>query len=135
MLPSGADQEVVAILGYDGSSAAQRALEYLVPMMRRQPGWVEVVNVVNGGEGDARPNLAELVQHAFRGTGADWRFASRQGELCRELMSVATELDTNGSHRSIIIVVGRPGSHHPDLGESVLAELFHSSSYPVLMVP
>jgi nucleotide-binding universal stress UspA family protein len=137
MLPSGVDQQVVAILGYDGTSAAQRALEYLVPLMRRQRGWVEVVHIVDDGDGDGdpRPDLAERVQRAFRGTGADWRFASRGGELSRELMSLAAELDHIGPQRSVIIVVGRPGAHHSDLGESVLAELIHSSAHPVLMVP
>ena len=130
------DSELVAVLGYDGSPGAERALVHVADVMRTRPGWVHVVHVDGATpEDEAVPTLAERVQRHLSRSAADWRFESRTGDLSHELLAVANELAAHGTHRLIVIVVGRPGSHHPDLGQSVLAELFHSSPYSVLMVP
>jgi hypothetical protein len=135
MLPFDTESEFVVILGYDGTAPAQRALEQVAQVMRRQTGWLQVVTVTTNGGGVDSADLAQRVQRSMVGTSADWRFESRHGVPGDELLSCAREVASRKRHHPVAIAVGSPRSHHPDLNESILAVLLRSSPYPILVVP
>lgn len=135
MLPFDHDSDFVVILGYDGSAPAQRALEHVAHVLRRQRGWLQVVTVTTDRDGPDSADLAQRVQRSLVGTSADWRLESRQGNPGDELLASASEMASQERHHPILIAVGSPRAHHPDLNESILAVLLRASPYPILVVP
>jgi nucleotide-binding universal stress UspA family protein len=154
------DTPVYAVVGFDGSASALRALDAAARLLHDRPGGMEVVYVAHvpavtagadiGGEAsaavrqsfdDATRELsaevrARLQGAHLRGAAQRWHFQRRDGAIADELLAVADDLcDRHGPRAAVTIVVGRSehGYHHV-LG-SVPRALERHDHYPVVVIP
>jgi nucleotide-binding universal stress UspA family protein len=154
------DTQVYAVVGFDGSASAQRALDAAARLLNDRPGAMQIVYVAHRSALNATADLdglaaAEVLQsfddtardlsdnvraHVqamhLRGAAQRWHFQRRDGAIADELIAVADDLRRqHGPDISVIIVVGRSehGYHHI-LG-SVPQALERHVHYPVLVVP
>ena len=118
---------LVLVVGYDGTEPAQRALQSAVAILRDRTGRLEVVFVahmpstvafsaqavvaVHEGMDSEESELSRAVDEALRDTDVKWHFQRRNGEIAQELLAAATEqLDAEGPSTRIVLVLG--GSSH-----------------------
>ena len=154
------DTQVYAVVGFDGSASALRALDAASRILNDRPGGMEIVYVahlpaliaagdvsgrasaeVRQGFDDATRELSEEVRARLqashlRGAAQHWHFRRRNGAIADQLIAVADDLGrTHGPDASVVIVVGRPehGYHHI-LG-SVPQALERHNHYPVIVIP
>jgi hypothetical protein len=152
--------QVYAVVGFDGSASAMRALDAASRLLNDRPGGMEIVYVAHlsalatacdvGGRAsaevlqsfdDATRELSEEV-HArlqathLRGAAQHWHFQRRDGTVADQLIAAADDLCyQHGPDASVVIVVGRSehGYHHV-LG-SVPRALERHNHYPVIVIP
>jgi nucleotide-binding universal stress UspA family protein len=154
------DAPTYAVVGFDGSASALRALDAASRLLHDRPGGMEIVYVAHvsaiaaaadiGGEAAAevqnsfddatRELSAEVRAHLqdshLRGAAQRWHFQRRDGAIADELISVADGLRRQrGPEARVVIVVGRSehGYHHV-LG-SVPQALERHDQFPVLVIP
>jgi nucleotide-binding universal stress UspA family protein len=153
------DTPVYAVVGYDGSGSAKRALDAAARLLHDRPGGMEIVYVAHMSvmagaavSADATARLsqsfddttrelsgevrAHLQDSHLRGAAQRWHFQRRNGGIADELLSVAEGLrDRHGPDASVVIVVGRSehGYHHV-LG-SVPQALERHDHFPVIVIP
>jgi ABC-type sugar transport system substrate-binding protein len=150
---------VYAVVGFDGSASAQRALDAAARLLNDRPGGMEIVYVAHvsalitagdvGGRAsadvlqsfdDATRELSDEVRahmHAThpRGAAQHWHFQRRDGAIADQLIAAADDLRRrHGPGAAVVIVVGRPehGYHHV-LG-SVPQALERHGHYPVIVI-
>ena len=148
-----------AVVGFDGSGSALRALDAASRLLNDRPGGMEIVYVAHlsalaasadvGGRAsadvlqsfdDATRELSEQVRARLqashlRGAAQHWHFQRRDGAIAGQLIAVADDLRRrHGPSASVVIVVGRSehGYHHV-LG-SVPQSLERHAHYPVIMI-
>ena len=153
------DSLVYAVVGFDGSAAALRALDAASRLLNDRPGGMEIVYVAHpsallagsdvGGRAsaevlqgfdDAARDLAgevraRLQASHLRGAAQHWHFQRRDGAIAGQLIAVADDLRRrHGPGASVVIVVGRSehGYHHV-LG-SVPQALERHAHYPVITI-
>jgi nucleotide-binding universal stress UspA family protein len=153
------DSLVYAVVGFDGSAPALRALDAASRLLNDRPGGMEIVYVAHpsvllaGGDvggrasaevlqgfDDAARDLAgevraRLQASHLRGAAQHWHFQRRDGAIAGQLIAVADDLRRlNGPGASVVIVVGRSehGYHHV-LG-SVPQSLERHAHYPVITI-
>jgi nucleotide-binding universal stress UspA family protein len=158
--PGSSDAPTYAVVGFDGSASALRALDAAARLLHDRPGGMEIVYVahvsaiaaaadfsaessvgVRQGFDDATRELsAEVRAHLqgshLRGAAQRWHFQRRDGAIADELIAVADDLRRQrGPEASVVIVVGRSehGYHHV-LG-SVPQALERHDHFPVLVIP
>jgi nucleotide-binding universal stress UspA family protein len=154
------DTQVYAVVGFDGSASAQRALDAAARLLNDRPGGMQIVYVAHlpalnaavGLDGlaagevlqtldDAARDLSDIVRAHLqathlRGAGQRWHFQRRDGVVADQLTAVADDLRRqHGPDASVVIVVGRSehGYHHV-LG-SVPQALERHVHYPVMVIP
>ena len=154
------DTPVYAVVGFDGTAPALRALDAASRLLNDRPGGMEIVYVahlpaliaagdVSGrasaevlqGFDDATRELSEEVRahlqaSHLRGAAQHWHFRRRSGAIADQLIAVADDLvRQHGPDASAVIIVGRPehGYHHV-LG-SVPQALGRHNHYPVIVIP
>jgi nucleotide-binding universal stress UspA family protein len=154
------DTQVYAVVGFDGSASALRALDAASRLLNDRPGGMEIVYVahlpaliaagdVSGrasaevlqGFDDATRDLSEearahLQASHLRGAAQRWHFGRRDGAIAEQLIAAADDLARqHGPDASVVIVVGRSehGYHHI-LG-SVPQALERHNHYPVIVIP
>jgi nucleotide-binding universal stress UspA family protein len=154
------DSLVYAVVGFDGSASALRALDAAARLLNDRPGGMEIVYVAHlsalvtgadvGGRGsaevlqsfdDATRELSDEVRAHLqathlRGAAQHWHFQRRNGAIAAQLTAVADDLRRqHGPGASVVIVVGRSehGYHHV-LG-SVPQALERHDHYPVIVIP
>jgi len=153
------DTSVYAVVGYDGSGSAKRALDAAARLLHDRPGGMEIVyvahmSVIAGAavSADATAGLSQsfddttrelsgevrthLQESHLRGAAQRWHFQRRNGGIAEELLAVAEGLrDRHGPDASVVIVVGRSeqGYHHV-LG-SVPQALERHDHFPVIVIP
>jgi Universal stress protein family len=154
------DTQVYAVVGFDGSAPALRALDAASRLLNDRPGGMEIVYVahlspllaagdvsgrasadVRQGFDDATRELSEEVRAHLqashrRGAAQHWHFRRRDGAIADQLIAVADDLGRqHGPDASVVIVVGRSehGYHHV-LG-SVPRALERHNHYPVIVIP
>jgi len=152
--------QVYAVVGFDGSASALRALDAASRLLNDRPGGMEIVYVAHlsalaagadvGGRAsaevrqsldDATRELSEEV-HAhlqtphLRGAAQHWHFQRRDGAIADQLIAVADDLCyQHGPDASVVIVVGRSEhAYHHVLG-SVPRALERHNHYPVIVIP
>jgi hypothetical protein len=148
-LPTG---PVVAVVGFDGSEPARRALQSAAGLVHGRLGRLEVVYVAHrpataalSGEATAEiettfdelgRELSEEVRARLDGTESRWHFQRRDGDVADELMAVADDLRRrDGRDAGIVIVLGGPShSYHRVVSSPVLKVLRHDR-FPVIIVP
>ena len=151
---------VYAVVGFDGSAPALRALDAAARLLNDRPGGMEIVYVPHvsalitagdvGGRAladvlrsfdDATRDLSEEVRAHLQAThlraaAQHWHFQRRDGAIAGQLIAVADDLARqHGPDASVAIVVGRSehGYHHV-LG-SVPQALERHNHYPVIVIP
>jgi nucleotide-binding universal stress UspA family protein len=153
------DTPVYAVVGYDGTGSAKRALDAAARLLHDRPGGMEIVyvahmSVIAGAavSADATAGLSQSFDDAtrelsgevrthlqdshLRGAAQRWHFQRRNGGIAEELLAVAEGLrDRHGPDASVVIVVGRSehGYHHV-LG-SVPQALERHDLFPVIVIP
>ena len=145
-------RRLVVVVGYDGTPAAQRALDHAADLVQRRDGNIEVVHVSHlpagatlspigiaetmqalddhavALAGDVHDRLARRVQH--------WHFQHRDGAVATELLAVAADLRRQyGNTADVAIVVGGPAHRYHHLVGSVGASLVHTDRFAVIVVP
>ncbi len=159
-VPGSPDVPTYAVVGFDGSASALRALDAAARLLHDRPGGMEIVYVAHvsavaaaadiGGRAAAevrqsfddatRELSAEVRAHLqalhLRGAAQRWHFQRRDGAIADELIAVADDLcRRRGPEAAVVIVVGRSehGYHHV-LG-SVPQALERHDHFPVIVVP
>jgi hypothetical protein len=149
-----------AVVGFDGSASALRALDAASRLLNDRPGGMEIVYVAHlsalaasadvGGRAsaevrqsfdDASRELSEEVRahlqvSHLRGAAQHWHFQRRDGAVADQLIAAADDLSRrHGPDASVAIVVGQSehGYHHV-LG-SVPRALERHNHYPVIVIP
>ena len=144
-----------AVVGFDGSGSALRALDAASRLLRGRSGTLEVVYVahlsaivsgadltgramaeVRSGLNDVARELSDETRAHLQGTEQRWHFQRRDGVIADELRAAADELrDQHGPEAAVVIVVGRSehGYHH--VMGSVPQALERHDHYPVLVIP
>jgi hypothetical protein len=152
--------QVYAVVGFDGSASALRALDAASRLLNDRPGGMESVYVAHlsalaagadvGGRASAevqqslddatRELSGEVHAHLqathLRGAAQHWHFQRRDGAIADQLIAAADDLSRrHGPGASVVIVVGRSehGYHHV-LG-SVPRALERRNHYPVIVIP
>jgi nucleotide-binding universal stress UspA family protein len=153
------DTQVYAVVGFDGSAPALRALDAAARLLNDRPGGMEIVyvahlsallaggdvggrasaEVVQGFDDAARELSDEVRAHLqashLRGAAQRWHFQRRDGAIAGQLIAAADDLRRrHGPGASVVIVVGRSehGYHHV-LG-SVPQALERHAHYPVIVI-
>jgi len=153
------DSRVYAVVGFDGSASALRALDAAARLLNDRPGGMEIVYVahlsalitagdvsgrafaeVRQGFDDATRELSDEVRARLqatllRGAAQHWHFQRRDGVIAGQLIAAADDLRRqHGPDASVVIVVGRSehGYHHV-LG-SVPQALERHAHYPVIVI-
>jgi nucleotide-binding universal stress UspA family protein len=153
------DSRVYAVVGFDGSASALRALDAAARLLNDRPGGMEIVYVAHlsalladgdaGGRGsaevlqgfdDATRELsgqvrARLQAAHLQGAAQRWHFQRRDGAIADQLIAAADDLARrHGPGASVVIVVGRSGhGYHHVLG-SVPQALERHAHYSVLVI-
>jgi ABC-type sugar transport system substrate-binding protein len=154
------DSLVYAVVGFDGSASALRALDAASRLLNDRPGGMEIVYVahlsalVAGGDVGGRASAdvlqgfddatrelsdevrAHLQASHLRGAAQHWHFQRRDGAIADQLIAAADDLrGQHGPDATVVIVVGRSehGYHHV-LG-SVPRALERHNHYPVIVIP
>jgi nucleotide-binding universal stress UspA family protein len=154
------DAPVYAVVGFDGSAPARRALDAASRLVNDRPGGMEIVYVAHlpaliaAGDGGGRasaevlPGLDNVIRELsgevrtrlrashLRGAAQHWHFRCRDGAIPDQLIAVADDLvRQHGPDASVVIVVGRPehGYHH--IPGSVPQALERRKHCPVIVIP
>jgi nucleotide-binding universal stress UspA family protein len=143
---------VFAVVGFDGSAPAVRALDGAARLLHDRAGQLEVVFVASvpgvaalSAEATAALEtsldergraLSEEVRAQLDGIEARWRFQRRDGTVAHELIAAADELRReHGPDAKIVIVIGGSSQrHHRLFGSSAIGVVRHDR-YPVLVEP
>lgn len=154
------DTQVYAVVGFDGSASALRALDAAARLLNDRPGGMEIVYVAHlpallaGGDAggrasaevlhgfdDATRDLSDEVRACMqathlRGAAQHWHFQRRDGAIADQLITVADDLRRRrGPDASVVIVVGRSEhGYHQVLG-SVPQALERHAHHPVIVIP
>jgi nucleotide-binding universal stress UspA family protein len=143
---------VYAVVGFDGSPPAVRALDGAARLLHGRAGGLEIVFVahVSALEAMAPTAAAEIMttfDDASRQLGAEareqlasneqrWHFQRRDGVIADELIAAAKALRSqHGRDAAVVIVVGRSGHRYHRVAGSVTQALERHNDFPVIVVP
>jgi nucleotide-binding universal stress UspA family protein len=148
---SGKDQ-LVLVVGYDGSEPAERALQTAAEMLEDSPGRLEVVYVahvpasvalsalgvasVEESLDQEEHQLAGRVEDVLRRSGVKWHFQRRNGEIAPELLAVGAEqLDSEGPNTRLVLVLGGSAHKIDRYLNSTPARVLRQDRFEVFVVP
>jgi nucleotide-binding universal stress UspA family protein len=149
---SGPSVPVVAVVGFDGSAPARRALDGAARLLHGRDGKLEVVFVASVPSiaglsteataaletslDDSVKQLSEEVRTRLEGVETRWHFQRRDGRVAHELLAAADELRRwYGSDAKIVIVVGGSSHRYHRLFGSAALDVVRHDSYPVVVEP
>jgi nucleotide-binding universal stress UspA family protein len=143
---------LIAVVGFDGSEPAKRALDSAARLVHDRDGHLEVVYVAHAPASaaltpmamaeiasafdDLERRLGHEVSNRLASTEPRWHFRRRDGAVAHELIAVGDELRRqNGPQTTIVLIVG--GSSHKShrLLGSVSSKLERVDRFPVVVVP
>jgi nucleotide-binding universal stress UspA family protein len=142
---------VRAVVGYDGSPPADRALDAAVRLMEGRTGSMTVVYVghlsstamlsadaiaeLENDFDEVEMELRTSVGERLRGHVDDWDFERRQGQIAHELVGAADEIHAAHPDDTVVIVVGSSSSAVHRMVGSVPVTLARHSRVPLVIVP
>jgi nucleotide-binding universal stress UspA family protein len=158
ILAGSADAPVYAVVGFDGTAPALRALDAAARLLTGRTGGLEIVYVTPFPvvaadlRGLATPEVIESQDEATRdlsdevrvhlqsaspgGAAQNWHFQRRDGGAAEQLLAAADELSQeHGDQARVVIIVGRPERAIHHLAGSVPHALERHDGYPVIVVP
>jgi|SRR5580693_2398616 nucleotide-binding universal stress UspA family protein len=156
MLPSmstdtPAAEAVRAVVGFDGSPPASRALDAAVRLLAGRPGQITVVYVAHLPSTDmlSADAIAEMeqtfdeVEQELRGTVGErlrdrpegWRFERRQGMIAEQLIEAARDVQADHPGDAVFVVVGSSSQARHRVIGSVSVSLARHSPVPLVVVP
>jgi len=158
ILAGSADSPVYAVVGFDGTAPALRALDAAVRLLADRDGSLEVVFVapfpvvaadlrglgtagVIDSEDETARNLsdevsAHLQSASLTGAAQNWHFQRRNGAAADQLIAAADELgQQHGPAARVVIIVGRPEHKIHHVTGSVPRSLERHDGHPVIVIP
>ncbi|HWE55420.1 MAG TPA: universal stress protein [Acidimicrobiales bacterium] len=143
---------VIAVVGYDGTESAQRALDRAIRIVEDEGGRIEAVFVghvpaaaalstmgvaeLHGAIDDTSEALSNQVYDRASHRNLEWHFQRRDGDVVHELESAYEEIAaTARPDDRVVMVVGGPTHKTHHLVGSVASGLVHKDRYEVLVVP
>jgi nucleotide-binding universal stress UspA family protein len=144
--------DVRLIVGYDGSSPAERALDAAVNLLQGRSGRIEVVYVAHmpsmaalspgavseleNDFDDVEQELRGMVGEQLRARGEErWGFERRQGLITGELLAAAKDVGAANPDATVAIVVGSSSLAAHRVVGSVAVSLARHSPVPLVIVP
>jgi nucleotide-binding universal stress UspA family protein len=146
---------VYAVVGFDGSPPAIRALDGAAGLLNGRPGSLEVVfvahvsaleamggfpagaaaEILSGFDEESR-QLGTEVREQLARAEQRWHFQRRDGAIADELIAAAKDLRRqHGRDAAVVIVVGRSGHRYHRVAGSVTQALEWHNDFPVIVVP
>jgi nucleotide-binding universal stress UspA family protein len=146
---------VYAIVGFDGSAPAIRALDGAARLLHGRAGGLEVVFVAHvtpleamadfpaGAAAqilttfdDATRQLGAEVREQLARTEQRWHFQRRDGLVADELIAAGKDLRGQlGPEAVVVIVVGRAEHRYHHVAGSVTQALERHNDFPVIVIP
>lgn len=144
--------QLVLVVGYDGTEPAERALLAAAHRLGDTPGRLEIVYVahvpasvafsaqavasVREGLDDEAQDLAGRVQDLVGPIGVKWHFQRRNGEIAPELLEAATEqLEAEGPNTHLVLVLGGSAHKIDRYLNSTPIKVLRQDRFEVLVVP
>ncbi|HEY2214596.1 MAG TPA: universal stress protein [Acidimicrobiales bacterium] len=144
--------QLVLVVGYDGTAPAERALHAAAEMLDGTAGRMEVVFVghiptsvafaplatgsVKEGLGEEATDLAEHLDQVLNPIGVKWHFQRRDGEIAPALLAAAEEqLDAEGPDTHLVLVLGGSGHKIDRYLNSTPAKVLRQDRFEVFVVP
>jgi len=148
----GVDVPLIAVVGYDGSGPARRALEKAADLARSRRVEFEIVYVthtpafagmsaqavalVQQDFDEQATTLESEVRAQLDGREVRWHFQRRDGAVAAELQAVAEEIERTRSGSPEIVIVAGGSSHRlHHVAGSVGATLARHDRFSVIVVP
>jgi len=148
----GGTGDLYLVVGYDGSSPANRALDAAARLLRGRTGRIEVVYVAHlpsidmlspGAVAEMEVSFDEIardlhtaVGEQLRGREERWKFERRQGLIANELIAAAVAIrDAAHPGDNVAIVVGSSSHAMHRVVGSVAVSLARHSPVPIVVVP
>jgi nucleotide-binding universal stress UspA family protein len=145
-------ERLIAVVGFDGSDSAYRALDASALLIAGRVGSIEIVFVAHVTPGaemaptalteslkafdGAELVFAEAVRDRLADTEYRWRFQRRDGLIAHELIAAADDLSKEyGDDASVVIVVGSAMQKMHHVVGSVPVALVRHAKYAVVVVP
>jgi len=145
-------REVHLVVGFDGSAAADRALDTSARLLAvRPPGrmtvvWVahvtstvrlsaDAVAIVEHDFDEVAQELRVAAAERLGDSQVPWDFQWRQGQIAHELIAVAESVQAAQPDDVVVIVVGSSSSAMHRMVGSVAVSMAHNSPVPVTIVP
>ena len=146
---------VYAVVGFDGTPPAVRALDGAARLLHGRAGGLEVVFVAHvsalgdlaefpgnaaaeilSGFDDTSRQLGSEVREQLAHAEQRWHFQRRDGVVADELIAMARELRRqHGPEAAVVIVVGRSGHRYHRVAGSVAQALERHNDFPVIVIP
>jgi nucleotide-binding universal stress UspA family protein len=145
-------ERLIAVVGFDGSESAFRALDASALLISGRAGSIEIVFVAHIAPGaemsptaltesfkafdGAELEFANTVRDRFADIEYRWRFQRRDGPIAHELIAVADDLSREyEDDASVVIVVGSAMQKRHHVVGSVPVALVRHAKYAVVVVP
>jgi nucleotide-binding universal stress UspA family protein len=143
---------VYAVVGFDGSAPAIRALDGAARLLHGRAGGLEVIFVAHvtaleslaagavaealTSFDDASRQLGTEVREQLASTEQRWHFQRRDGVIADELIAAAKDLRRqHGPDATVVIVVGRSEHRYHRVAGSVTQALEWHNDFPVIVIP
>jgi nucleotide-binding universal stress UspA family protein len=147
-----AADHLVAVVGFDGTEPALRALDAAARLIAGRDGFLRVVfvghvsagavmapdalGVVSQGLDDEEQTIREQVRVRLDEVDDRWNFDRRDGGIAHELIAAAVQVqDKFGPETTVVIVVGSAEQAHHRIIGSVPVNLVRHANFPVVVVP
>jgi nucleotide-binding universal stress UspA family protein len=151
-LGSSGKNQLVLVVGYDGTEPAERALQVAAKRLEESGGRMEVVYVghmpttvafspqavgsVEEALDDEEHQLARQAEQILGPTGVKWHFQRRTGEIASELLAAAAEqLEAEGPDTHLVLVLGGSAHKIDRYLNSTPVKVLRQDRFEVFVVP